>query len=205
MTIAVRAVDPLMPLLRGVNLVSTRLLWPNFKPEPFIDLNDLERAIEHSGNDESLIRQEQTVLQNIVQLSSIRVEEWMRPRAQFHIYSPPVSFDDLAGALPDSGYLLISEADSLEIEKAIRLDNQFRLPATHLEKLAEPVLYLPWCATVASALEKMSHRDREVTAVVNEYGETIGILSIEDILETVFSYSPSRASTVARYAAPGTD
>lgn len=193
LTLAVRLVDPLMPMLRGVNLISTRLLWPSFKPEPFIDVNDLERAIEHSGNDESLIQQEQTVLQNIVRLSSIRVEEWMRPRAQFQIHLPPVRFSDLDGHLPESGYLLISEPDSHEIEKAMRLDNQIEIPTGNLEKLAEPVLYLPWCATVASALEKMSHRDREVTVVVNEYGETIGILSIEDILETVFSYSPSRA------------
>ena len=55
------------------------------------------------------------------------------------------------------------------------------------------VLYLPWCATVADALEKMSHREREVTVVVNEFGDTIGILTIEDILETVFVYSPSRS------------
>ena len=52
-----------------------------------------------------------------------------------------------------------------------------------LERFAEPVLYLPWCATVADALEKMSHRDREVTVVVNEFGDTIGILTIEDILD----------------------
>ena len=46
---------------------------------------------------------------------------------------------------------------------------------------------------MADALEKMAYRDREVTVVVNEHGDTIGILTIEDILETVFVYSPSRA------------
>ena len=40
----------------------------------------------------------------------------------------------------------------------------------------------------------MTYRDREVTVVVNEHGDTIGILTIEDILETVFVYSPSRAN-----------
>ncbi len=192
LTLAVRLVDPLMPLLRSFNLISRRIVWPNFEPEPFIDVDDLEQAIRHSGSDESLIRQEQAVLQNIVGLSSIHVEEWMRPRTQFRFYQPPVSLSDLGGSLPASGYLLISEADSLEIEKAIRLDNQYHLPDENLERLADPVLYLPWCATVASALEKMSHRDREVTVVVNELGETIGILTIEDILETVLAYSPSR-------------
>ena len=183
-----------MPLLQSVNLISTRLIWPGFEAEAEIDVSDLERAIEHSGADPNLIRQEQAVLQNVVQLSSILVEEWMRPRTQFNHYQPPVNLADLKGKVPASGYLLVTEADSENIEKAIRLDNQYELPDRNLEKLATPVLYLPWCATVADALEKMTYRDREVTVVVNEHGETIGILTIEDILETVFVYSPSRAN-----------
>jgi CBS domain containing-hemolysin-like protein len=193
LSVAVRVVDPLMPLLRSINLISRRLIWPGFQAEPFMEVNDLERAIEHSGNDAALIKQEQAVLQNIVQLSTIRVEEWMRPRTQFVSFRPPVQVSDLEGVVPASGYLLITEADSGEIEKAIRLDNQYQLDQDNLERFADPVLYLPWCATVADALEKMSHRDREVTVVVNEFGDTIGVLTIEDILETVFVYSPSRS------------
>ena len=56
------------------------------------------------------------------------------------------------------------------------------------------MLYLPLCATVADALEKMSQYDREVNVVVNEFGETIGILTVEDILETIFTYNPSRTA-----------
>ena len=191
---AVRVVDPMMPFLRWINLVSRRLIWPGFKPEPLLELTDLERVIEHSGEDAALIKQEQAVLQNIVQLSTIRVEEWMRPRTQFVAYRPPVNLEDLDGTMPASGYLLVTEPDSREIEKAIRLDNQFHLDSENLHRHAEPVLYMPWCATVADALEKMSHRDREVAVVVNEFGDTIGILTIEDILETVFVYSPSRSA-----------
>jgi putative hemolysin len=193
LSLAVRFVDPLMPLLQSINLVSRRMIWPGFQAEASMEVNDLERAIEHSGNDAALIKQEQTVLQNIVQLSTIRVEEWMRPRTQFVSFHPPVNLTDLEGELPPSGYLLVTEADSGEIEKAIRLDNRYHLDGENLERFADPVLYLPWCATVADALEKMSHRDREVTVVVNEFGDTIGVLTIEDILETVFVYSPSRS------------
>ena len=193
LSLAVRVVDPIMPLLQSVNLISTRLIWPGFKPEAEIDVSDLERAIEHSGSDPTLIRQEQAVLQNVVQLSNILVEEWMRPRTQFKHFHPPVQLEDLEGNVPASGYLLVTESDSENIEKAIRLDNQYELPEQNLERLAKSVLYLPWCATVADALEKMTYRDREVTVVVNEHGDTIGILTIEDILETVFVYSPSRA------------
>ena len=193
-SLIVRLLDPIMPLLQGVNLISRRLLFPEMAPEKYLEIDDLERAIEISGSgDQALIRQEQAVLQNIVQLSNIRIDEWMRPRTQFMNYRPPVKLSDLQGRVPPSGYLLITEANSEEIEQAIRLDNQFQLPDENLEKIAAPVLYLPWCATVADAFEKLSHRECEVTVVLNEFGETIGVLTIEDILETVFTYSPSRS------------
>ena len=194
LSFAVRAVDPVMPFLRWVNLVSRRLIWPGFEPEAYMEVSDLEKAIEHTAENAALIKQEQAVMQNIVLLSSIRVDEWMRPRTQFVTFKPPVMRQDLIKhGMPASGYLLVSEPDSREIEKAIRLDNQYELPDEDLERLAEPVQYMPWCATVAETFEKMTQRHREVTVVVNEYGDTIGILTIEDILETVFHYSPSRS------------
>ena len=192
LAIAVRMIDPIMPLLQWICLVSRRLIWPGFKPEPYLEIQDVQQAIEHSGDDPELIEQEQAVLQNIVDLGNIRIDEWMRPRTQFVMYRPPVSLAEMK-KLPPSGYLLISETDSEEIERAIRLDNQFELPENNIERFGEPVLYLPWCSTVADAFEKMSYRSKEVTVVVNEFGDTIGILTIEDILEAVFSYSPSRS------------
>ncbi len=194
LAMAVRVVDPLMPFLQSTNTISRRLLWPGFKAEPTMAVTDLERAIELSGTDTAVIKQEQAVLQNIVQLSTIRVEEWMRPRTQFESFQPPVALKDLAGEIPKSGYLLVTESDGGDIARAIRLDNQFHLNDHNIDRSAEPVLYLPWCATVADALEKMSQYDREVNVVVNEFGETIGILTIEDILETVFAYNPSRTA-----------
>ena len=194
LSFAVRVVDPIMPLLRSVNLISRRLIWPGFEPESYMEVADLEKAIEHTADNADLIKQEQTVMRNIVALSSNRVDEWMRPRTQFVTFQPPVSRLDLVKhGLPDSGYLLVSEPDSLEVSHAIRLDNQYELADEEIERFAEPVQYLPWCATVSEAFELMSQRQREVTVVVNEYGDTIGVLTIEDILETVFHDSPSRA------------
>ena len=192
LAIAVKLVDPLMPMLQWVYIISRRIIWPGFKEEAWLELDDLQRVIEHSGSDPALINQEQSVLQNIVDMSDIRVDEFMRPRTQFVTYHPPVMLKDLQH-LPPSGYILVAEPDSAEIAKAIRLDNQFDLPETDVDRHAEPVLYLPWCSTAADAFEKMSHRQREVTVVVNEFGDTIGILTIEDVLDAVFSNYPSRS------------
>lgn len=193
LAVAVRLTDPVMPLLRGLTRVSRRLVWPGFYPEPYMELADLERAIQISSDDQAIVRQEKTVLNNVVQLGNIRVDEWMRPRTQFEIFRPPVTLENLNGRIPPSGYLLVTEANSDEIEKALHLASLSSLNADSVDKLAQPVLYLPWQATVADALEQMSRDQSRVTTVVNEFGETIGILTLEDILETVFTHEPSRS------------
>lgn len=189
----IRFIDPLMLVLNKINLYSQRLLWPSLEEEEYLEVSDLEKAIELSNQDDHIIEQESAILRNIVQLSSIRADEWMRPRSQFRYFKPPVKLADTHGELPPSGYLLITEDDSQEIEKAIRLRDAFELPLENLETLAKPVAYAPWTTTVAYVYELMRKKDTEVVAIVNEYGETIGILTFEDVLDTVFSYEPSRA------------
>lgn len=187
LAISVRLIDPVMPLLRTVNLLSRRLIWPSFAPEPYIEVSDLEQAIQLSTTDASLLEQEQRVLQSIVQLSDTRVDELMRPRVQTETFRPPVNLDDLKGRFPPSGYLLVTEPDSDEVASALFLSELSDVPAAHLEHKAEAVLFAPWCASAAEVLDEMEARDREVAAVVNEHGETIGVLTYDDILDTIFS------------------
>ncbi len=196
LSVAIRIVDPVLPVLRGATLLSRRLLWAGFHAEPDMELTDLERAIHLSGADEAIIHQEQTILGNIVHLSEIRVDEWMRPRTRFRVFRPPVTVEDLGNELPPSGYLLVSEPDSDEIDKALRLDRIADLLQPSIDANAKPVVYLPWKATVADALQAMADSGSDVTAVVNEFGDTIGIVTLHDVLETVFAYAPSRSKRI---------
>ncbi len=195
----VRLVDPLLPVFRMATLLSRRLLWPNFEPEPYLHVRDLERAVKLSGADTVLVEQERRVLESIVLLSDIRAEELMRPRTQFLSYRPPVTLADLKARPPSGGYLLVTERDSEEVAAAIALDDVWRIPDGPLDLLAEPVIYVPWSTRAADVLELIRRRKREVAAVVNEYGETIGILTFDDILDTLFSGAPSRSERLLRH------
>ena len=194
----VRLADPILPVLRVANLLSRRLLFPKFQPEPYLRVGDLERAVHLSTSDAALLEQEQNVLQNIVSLSEIRADELMRPRTRFMSFRPPVSFADLKNTMPPSGYLLVTEPDSDEVAAAIDLRSLSSIPAEHLEYHAEAVVYIPWSTNVAEALETMRGRDRQVAVVVNEFGETIGVLTFEDILDTIFSHAPSRSKRLLK-------
>lgn len=193
-----RLVDPVLPMLQGVCLLSRRLIWPGFGPEPYLRVRDLERAVELSTADAALVGLEQRALQRIVQLSEMRVDELMRPRRQLRVFHPPVRLADLAGAPPRSGYVLIAEADGDEIAAAAPSASLVESADEAIEPPAQPVLYVPWCAAAAEALEQMRRQRNPVAAVVNEYGETIGALTLDDILETIFGPEPSRSLRLLR-------
>lgn len=205
----VRLLRPVLPGLRLANLLSRRLLWPRFQAEPYLRVGDLERAVELSISDAALLEQEQRVLQNVVLLSEIRADELMRPRTQFLSFRPPVSLGDLKGRMPRSGYLLVTEPESDEIAAAIALRSLSNIPEQHLEYHAQAVVYVPWCTAVAEALEVMQRQGRQVAAVVNEFGGTVGILTFDDVLDTIFGRSPSRSQRLLqrmpiRQVGPGT-
>lgn len=193
---SVRLLDPAMPVLGAISLLSRRLIWPGFKSECDLDASDLTRAIELSRAEAPLIEQERTTLRNIVMLSEIRADEWMRPRTQFVTFQSPVSLHDLHGSVTPSGYLLVTESGDEEIVSAINLAKMSEVPDENLQRYASQVACVPWCATVADVLQELQRRNREVAIVVNEFGETIGIMTIADILATLFHENPSRSDRI---------
>ncbi len=56
-----------------------------------------------------------------------------------------------------------------------------------LESVAEPVIYVPWSALVSQVLDQLNDEDRSVAVVVNEFGELVGAVSIDDILRRVLA------------------
>ena len=160
LSLMVRLIDPMMPVWQLVMLISRRLVWPSFQPESELEAADLERAIRLSTDDAALLDQEQTVLRNIVTLSDLRADELMRPRTQLQTFRPPVNLSDLEGHMTQSGYLFIAEDDSENIRAAVCLNSLWSLHPDHLEAAAEPVVYVPWCASVADTLALLRSNDR---------------------------------------------
>ncbi|REJ79769.1 MAG: DUF21 domain-containing protein [Planctomycetota bacterium] len=198
LAMAVRLVDPFLPLLVGSARTIRRILWPNLKQEPFLDVGDLERAIETSNLGADLIRHERQALQNIIELSDITCEEVMRPRGTYTVWPPPVHLADIRGRLLQTDRLYIGSADQDDISASVALDAFNAFPDLDLQASATPVVHVPWCATLSGALEQMQERGAGVAVVINEYGETIGVVNDEDIVDTMLSPQPSRARRVLR-------
>ncbi|GAB4156731.1 MAG: CNNM domain-containing protein [Planctomycetaceae bacterium] len=195
---AVRLLDPIIPGLARTTRVLRRAFWPHIRRETHLDADDLERAVEFSELGEEMVRQERQILHNILDLSEITVEEVMRPRGTYLSLPSPVKISDLGGRVPECGYLIVQQTGEEEIEGAIPLMEFADLTDTHLEQAAEDVVHVPWCANLAYTLQRLRDQFCGLACVVNEYGETIGIVTYEDIIETVLLPAASRAKRVLR-------
>ncbi len=185
LSLAIRVLDGFLPVIKVVNEGSRRLLWPGLKAENYLEQADLERAIELSTDDAQLAEQERQVLRNVIQLSEISVEEWMRPRTQYQSFVPPLAMEQLGGHRTASGYMLVTNNSGREVTSAIQLSSILPGDIDDLAAKKKTLVVIPWCATIAEALKRLRRAKRRVAVVVNEYGETIGILTWEDIFEAI--------------------
>ena len=195
---AIRLIDPALPILQRAALVARRTLYPGLKREPWLETEDLERAVDDAEVSADLARQERQVLRNLLELSEIRVEEAMRPRGTYLALTPPVSPQQLEGQVPPGDYLVLQSAENSDIEGVVPLAEFVSLPEDNLEQSAERVAYVPWCATLSTTLQLLQRNYLSVAVVLNEYGEPIGIVSWQDIVDTILMPDPSRARRVLR-------
>ncbi len=187
MSWAVQLVERLMPFLRTLSDLTLRVVWPSFKPEPYLQVGDLERAVEWSIVNRLLLSEEQAVLQGLVALAEIRADELMWPRKRLPLLRPPVYWRDLHEAASRGGYVYISDPKTDEPVAILPLREICRELEEPLEQWAQPLACVPWCVPAADVLETLWKERRLAAAVLNEYGETLGILTLEDLLRVAFT------------------
>ncbi|MBB3206576.1 CBS domain containing-hemolysin-like protein [Rhodopirellula rubra] len=192
---AVTMVGPVLPVVQWANEAAARLLWPSFQSEPAIDLADIERAIDLGTDDALLIRRERAALQALVSMAETRADEMMRPRSRLLVATPPLDQSLLHAGSPPGGYMMVADPRDETGETwvgsvAVRLlrPQQF----SDLAAAVDPVLFVPWTARVSRVYDELERQDLSVAVVVNEFGEVIGALSIDDILRGVLANKGQR-------------
>ena len=143
-----------------------------------------------------MLRQERQVLHNILNLSGILVEEVMRPRGTYRAMRAPVHLTDLANAPVPADYLVILASEGDDVVGAVPLASFTVVAKKNLDEAAEDVIHVPWCAPVAQVLQRLEDSSLSLASVINEYGETIGVVTYEDNVDSILSAEPSRARRI---------
>lgn len=186
----IRLLSPALPLLQNISRISLRTLVPKFEREPYLELSDLERAISISTPDKALALREEWVLQQIISLSELEADELMRPRTALTIYPASLTLGQLRAKPPSDRYLLLAESGSGELDRAIDLDQSAYAEGNDsllLLSLCERVVFVPWCTNGGKVLDLLRETRAGIVGVVNELGETIGVVTLEDLMQLLFA------------------
>tara|TARA_R110002111_G_scaffold107056_2_gene165478 strand:+ start:58744 stop:60048 length:1305 start_codon:yes stop_codon:yes gene_type:complete len=200
LAISVRVLDPVIPLLQNISRLMRRTFWPLIQKESYLHSADLERAVDASGASEEVIRHERQILHNILDLSEMLVEEAMRPRGTYLTFNMPLKLEDLTRITPNTDYIILRkrENNSDEINQIISLTDLSSFTEKSLNQRSKRIIHVPWCANLADVFSRFQTEDCHFASVVDEYGETIGIATYADIIDTILSPEPSRAKRILR-------
>ncbi|MBV41747.1 MAG: hypothetical protein CL834_01810 [Crocinitomicaceae bacterium] len=185
-------------------LVSRRIISPIWKPlvrlgtwigkrveVPVSDLSveDLEQAL-HLTADNERSDEEQRILEGIVALGSKDAKQVMTARTDMESISSDESWEQLKAQIIESGFSRIPVHSGSQDEIKGVLHTKDLLP--HLQEegvawssLIRPVYFVPENKKIDDIMREFQERKTHIAVVVDEYGGTSGIITLEDIMEEI--------------------
>ena len=138
--------------------------------------------------------EEHELIQGIVSIKNVSAREIMTPRVDISAVPVDADFDELMRIITESGHsripLYVNNLDRiLGIIYAKDLLPYLKSPemrkSLSLRKIAREAMYVPATKLINSLLHDFQDRKMHLGIVVDEYGGTAGLISLEDILEEI--------------------
>lgn len=176
--------------------LGTVLLSTGFIAEKFVQnknhglsVDDLEQALELTDKNE--IREEKEMLQGIIRFSDEMVKEIMTSRQDIVDIDIRTSFSDVVKCIVDNNYSRIpvynNSADNIcgvlyikDLLPHIGKPGNFRW-----QTLIRPAYFVPETKKIDDLLHEFQTNKVHIAIVVDEFGGTSGIITLEDILEEI--------------------
>lgn len=148
---------------------------------------DLEHLLEQSSENEHEQENEITIFKNALEFSDKRVRDCMVPRVDVEAVDEQTSVEELRNRFVESNFSRIFVwRDSIDnIIGYVNIKSLFRAPKT-LKQTIIKVDYVPETMYAEQLLERFTKSHSSVAVVIDEFGGTAGIISLEDVLEEIF-------------------
>ena len=155
------------------------------------DLEELTDAIESSKNDE-INEDERNILKSMVNFSNIEVKEIMKSRVDVVAVEYDDTFETIYKTILDSGYSRMpvykQSFDNilgiLYIKDLLQFLNEKNNNFDWHSLIRKPV-FVPEKEKIIDLLKELQEKKVHLSIVVDEYGGTSGIVTLEDIMEEV--------------------
>lgn len=140
-------------------------------------------TIEAEDNIDSEIQ----IFQNALQFSTVKAREVMVPRTEITAVALDETPKQLAKLFSETGYskILVYRENIDEIIGYVHSYALFKKPDT-LKSILLPVEFVPPTMRIQDILNNLTKKRKSMAVVLDEYGGTAGIMTIEDIIEELF-------------------
>lgn len=153
-----------------------------------ISIEELADAVDMTTEPES---EEQKILSGIVGIASREVEDIMRPRIDIKAVEQTMTFTEVKQVITETGHsrLPVYDEDLDHIKGVLfvkdLLEHISKGDEFGWQRLIREPYFVPMHKKVNSVLEDFQRQKFHMAIVVDEYGATQGLISLEDILEEV--------------------
>jgi putative hemolysin len=159
--------------------------------EPTVSLDDIEHLID-AGTAEGVVEPlEQKLALGALRLGDRTVRDIMRPRIDLDAMDVDTPADEVLGTVAMAGFsrLPVYEHDLDHVIGFVHIKDLFRQQhlgwAMELRKLLHPALFVPENMTLDRLLELFQEKHNQLAIVLNEYGGTEGMVTLEDVVEEI--------------------
>ena len=183
----------LYPLTSLVTIISNFILKTFFKVSPEesefsfskVELeNYIENEIDKSDNN---LDSEIEIFQNALELSEIKARDVMVPRAEIIALENTSSIKNAKKLFIETGFSKIPiYKNSIDDIVGYIHSFDFLKKPQNINKFILPVVFVPEPMLVNDVLEKLTRQRKSIAVVIDEYGGTSGIITVEDIVEELF-------------------
>ncbi|NVO21302.1 MAG: HlyC/CorC family transporter [Bacteroidetes bacterium] len=152
-----------------------------------LDLDEYIRDFFPADNEPRDGDQEIQMIQNVMDFHVTKVRECMVPRNEIVAIDETEPITELHTLFLDSGHSkVLTYKGTIDIMTGyVHLFDMFSKPEV-LSKVTRPVIFVPETVTASNALNMLIDQRKSVAVVVDEFGGTSGMVTIEDLIEEIF-------------------
>jgi CBS domain containing-hemolysin-like protein len=157
-----------------------------------VDKDEFEALMEKAVKDKIFSWQESSILRNIILFRKLPVRQIMTPRTVLYALEEDMTVDEILAEDPDMIFSRIpiydDEIDSVKgfvLKSDILLAHYEDRGQAKLSELRREMKEVPESLNVLTLFDEMVKENRHICLVIDEYGGVAGVVTLEDIIETL--------------------
>ena len=175
-----------VPIVSFINVIS-KIFGKSGDKEKCVTIDELKMLVEFSEKQGIVDREERSMIHGILDFKRVQVKEIMLPRVDMHLYNIADPVEGLIELARETKHTKIPayEETTDNIIGIIHAKDVFLDPNVELRSILKPIQFVPETKSIEGLLRQFRREGSQMAIVVDEYGGTAGLITLEDIIEEI--------------------